>query len=89
MTATRINPAPQFTFQQWTKSVAKNGGSAAVAASALDGYQFVCWLQPATSGWVGACYMENPSAASTNVWSAYVNQTGTGNVICRALYVKA
>lgn len=63
---------------------------AAVTAKNIAGYTFVCWIDCNPSGWIASTYMENPTRQSTNVWVA-TNQTttsGTGTVVCFALYVK-
>ena len=86
MTATRINSAPQFTTRKVTATSVGNLGSKAVVAPAVSGYEFVCWLQAASSGTVRAGYMQDPSQASTNVWNTNTNAT---TYICTALYVKA
>ena len=85
MSATRINPAPQFTTRQVTASSVGNLGNKTVTAPTVSGYQFVCWLQAASSGTVRAGYMENPASATTRVWNTNSNTT---TYVCTALYVK-
>lgn len=58
-----------------------------IAAPTVDGYRFACWLACVTDGWVGTCYIEQPTSAATRTW--YIGQrwgTGGGAVKCYALY---
>ena len=90
MTITKLNPATSFTTRQFNVSISKEGRkSASITAPTVSGYTFLCWLQPATNGWVSSVYTENPTSASTNIWhgEGYLT-TGTGMVRCTALYVK-
>ena len=85
------NNTTDLTTRQVTKSIqARNGGYVSVQAPSVSGYTFLCWLQPATSGWCGACYMENPAQANTNVWvGSTQNNSWNGSVLCTALYRKS
>lgn len=72
-----------------TKSINKaSGSSVAISAPTVSGYSFLCWISSATSGWVGATYVQNITSANTNIWVAAPNLSGTGDVIAFALYVK-
>lgn len=72
-----------------TKSIGKASGShVAISAPTVSGYTFVCWLGSATSGWAGSTYIQNMSATSTHIWNPTQGQSGTGDVIAFALYVK-
>ena len=56
-----------------------------ILATVDAGYKFLCWLQPATTGWVGSCYIEHPWKANTNIWNAY----GVGGIVtCTYLLIK-
>ena len=60
-----------------------------ITAPKVDGYAFVCWFACVSEGWVGTCYIENPTSAVTRTW--YVNQrynSGGGTVGCYALYIR-
>lgn len=60
-----------------------------VTAPAVDGYRFVLWAAYSTSGWIGACYFENPTNASTAVWCAADKSSNLDGVVkCYALYAK-
>lgn len=60
-----------------------------VTAPGVDGYKFVIWAVYAISGWIGACYFEYPTNASTAVWCAADKSSGLDGVVkCYALYVK-
>ena len=62
---------------------------AGITAPKVDGYAFVCWFACVSEGWVGTCYIENPTSAVTRNW--YVNQrynSGGGTVGCYALYIR-
>lgn len=85
----RVIPRDIMTVRQVTTTVNKTGGvSANIVAPTVSGFTFVCWLQPATSGWVGAPYVENPMNSTSRVWQ--FNNTmftsGAGNVVVTALY---
>lgn len=59
-----------------------------ISAPNVDGYEFTCWIACVSDGWVGTCYIEKPTHATTRTW--YVNQrygSGGGAVKCYALYV--
>lgn len=59
-----------------------------ISAPSVDGYEFTCWIACVSDGWVGTCYIEKPTHATTRTW--YVNQrygSGGGAVKCYALYV--
>ena len=85
----RVIPRDIMTVRQVTTTVNKTGGvSANITAPTVSGFTFVCWLQPATTGWVGAPYVENPMNSTSRVWQ--FNNTmftsGAGNVTVTALY---
>ena len=51
----------------------------------LDGYSFLCWIGCASSGWVGAPYIEFVTAQSTKIFES----SGAGGlVLCWAMYTK-
>lgn len=59
-----------------------------VTAPTVDGYRFVCWVACVSVGWVGICYIEQPTNMTSKVW--YITQrwnSGGGEVHCFALYV--
>lgn len=72
----------QNVTRQVTATIAPNG-SAAISAPTVSGYSFVAWIGVATIGWVGVCYAEGPTSASTNVWNT---TSGSGTVRATALY---
>jgi len=66
-----------------------NGRAKSVTAPTVSGYTFVSWVHCATSGWVGSCYMQVPTSSTTNVWvAAGGGSSGTGSVVCTAIYSK-
>lgn len=72
-----------------SKSIGRTAGSHVdISAPTVSGYTFLCWLSSATSGWVSATYISTPMSASSSIWSATTNGSGTGTVIAYALYVK-
>ena len=59
-----------------------------VTAPTVAGYRFVCWVACLSVGWVGICYIEQPTLMTSKVW--YITQrwnSGGGEVHCFALYV--
>ena len=59
-----------------------------VTAPTVAGYRFVCWVACVSVGWVGICYIEQPTLMTSKVW--YITQrwnSGGGEVHCFALYV--
>ena len=59
-----------------------------VTADTINGYTFVCWLGCASSGWVGATYLQDMDAATTKVWFVYSAYSSGGTVLTWALYRK-
>ena len=39
-----------------------------ITATVPAGYTFLCWLQPASKGWVGNIYTENNKLSTTQLW---------------------
>lgn len=62
-----------------------------IQAPDVEGYKFAFWLQPTTTGTINWCYIENPIASTTNVFSADQNLVGhTSNTYSTyAVYVKS
>lgn len=61
-----------------------------VTAPTVAGYRFVCWVACVSVGWVGICYIEQPTLMTSKVW--YITQrwnSGGGEVHCFALYARA
>lgn len=42
-----------------------------IEAPAVEGYQFVFWLSPSTTGWIGSTYIDTPNSKNANIWIAY------------------
>ena len=59
-----------------------------ISAPKMDGYRFLAWYSCTSVGWVGAAYIENPTAEKTRTWfvASRYGESG-GAVHCRALYV--
>lgn len=73
--------------RQKTVSINKAAGSStSITADTVNYYNFKCWLQPATTGWIGSVYTENPATSSTKIFNATTGQSGTGNVLLTAVY---
>lgn len=67
-------------------------GHVSVTAPNVSGYQFLCWAQVATDGWVGTVYPSAPMSQTSDMWNALTGasgQTGTGLIHCLALYIPA
>ena len=58
-----------------------------ITAAEVEGYTFVCWLQPASLGWSGSPYMTNPGSKTSNLFDIHWKATGDGYTCC-ALYKK-
>ena len=43
-----------------------------VTAPTVEGYRFVCWVACVSVGWVGICYIEQPTNTTSKVW--YITQ---------------
>lgn len=84
----RVIPRDIMTTRQKTVTILRQyGASNSISADAVSGYTFVCWLQPATVGWIGGIYIENPTSASTKIWMCTPTQVQqAGNVVVTALY---
>ena len=63
------------------------GSNVHVTAPTVSGYQFLCWAQVTTNGWVGSAYPSTPLNQSSPIWIASSGQSGTGQIDCLALYV--
>lgn len=85
----RVIPRNIMTTRQKNVQIKKTTGSSlAITADTVSGHTFVCWLQPATSGWIGSVYVEDPTVTSTKIWVSGVGSqsTQTGAVRITALY---
>ena len=84
----RVIPRDIMTTRQKTVTIMRQkDASTTITADAVSGFTFVCWLQPATDGWVGGIYTEDPTYARTNIWMATPTQAAElGNVAVTALY---
>ena len=56
-----------------------------ISAPAVSGYQFLCWVTSATSGYVSYSYIALAWNANTTFW---VGSPRDGSVNCTALYVR-
>lgn len=66
-----------------------NGSRSSITAPSVNGYTFLCWISAVSNGWIGNVYIENPTAITSNIWSAnygYSDSTN-GTVYACALYV--
>lgn len=53
------------------------------------GYTFLCWLEIASNGWVGAPYPANPTGRTTSIWCPTAKGATTGpSIYGVALYIK-
>lgn len=54
-----------------------------------SGYTFLCWMQFASNGWVGAPYAAAPTSSVTDIWSPTAKSTTSGTSIYGvALYIR-
>ena len=59
--------------------------SCALQGENLDGYSFLCWIGCASSGWIGAPYIEFATEQPTKIFES----SGAGGlVLCWAMYTK-
>lgn len=42
-----------------------------IEAPTVEGYQFVFWLSPSTTGWIGSTYIDTPNSKNANIWISY------------------
>ena len=76
-------------FKSVSASISRSYSSyVSITAPSYSGYKFVTWYHVASTGWVGSLYAETPGNTTTNVWNASYGQSGTGSIICYALYIK-
>lgn len=58
-----------------------------LTASIPSGYKFLCWLQPATTGWIGSVYSEFQYNSTTYFYNASKDNV-SGNIRCAYLVVR-
>ena len=62
------------------------GSSIAISAPSITEFTFVAWVAVDTVGWVGSCYVTDPTHKDAKIFNATTGQTGTGRVYATALY---
>ena len=67
---------------------AKRGIANPITAIIPDGYDFLCWLQPASYGSVVSANIENPLSSSINLWVASGEENVNYNFRCTYLVIK-
>ena len=67
---------------------AQRGQATPINASIPDGYDFLCWLQPASYGAVVSANIENPLSSSINLWVASGEENVNYNFRCSYLVIK-
>lgn len=84
----------------WVASPALNAGARILQnaspanstspSSEPSGYTFLCWLEFASTGWVGAPYGANPASRVTDIWSPTAKGGTTGvSIYGMALYIRS
>lgn len=63
-----INILTPIIYKGTISIVQTSGAEKAITATVPSGYSFLCWLQPATNGWLGNMYVENPFSQSSKLW---------------------
>lgn len=80
-----------LTVRSTTATITRaNASGSTISAPTVTGYTFLCWLSAVSTGWIGNIYIESPTQATSNIWSANYgyNDPDSGNVTAFALYVK-
>ena len=65
-----------------------NTRSVSCTAPTVDGYTFMYWLAPSTSGFVQSCYMSDPTAATTNCYLVGDLRSSDSTINIHAVYAK-
>lgn len=84
----------------WVCSPAFSAGSRLIAdaspsnsinpSDVPSGYTFVCWVQLASVGWVGAPYMSSPHSVVSTIWTPTQKTSTSGTSITGlALYIRS
>lgn len=84
-----------FHTERVDKTVKAQTSCYPIVAPTVEGYQFVFWLSPSTTGWVGSTYIDVPTNSSSNIWIAYPSSSdldaqanGINVVSAFAIYIK-
>ena len=67
---------------------AKRGLANPITAIVPDGYEFLCWLQPASQGSVLTAYIQDTLSPSTNIWFTSGEENVNYNFGCTYLVIK-
>ena len=67
---------------------AKRGLANPITAIVPDGYEFLCWLQPASQGSVLTAYIQDTLSPSTNIWLTSGEENVNYNFGCTYLVIK-
>ena len=67
---------------------AKKGEPNPITAIVSDGYDFLCWLQPASYNSVVSANIEDPLSSSINLWVASGESGAYYNFRCSYLVIK-
>lgn len=60
-----------------------------VTAPDVSGYRFLCWSHVVTNGWIGMVYTADiTQQVDAWVWTASTGQSGNGQIVAWAMYVK-
>lgn len=73
-----------------TFSAVTTGGEASpLTAENVDGYNFLCWVGVASSGFIGTPYIENHEAQTTQIFDKNYYEGTDKNYLATALYIKS
>ena len=69
---------------------AEIGATVKITAPSVPGYNFVCWINATTQGFVRGCYIDMPDNPTAAIWftQSTIDVSDGNGVVAYALYVK-
>lgn len=68
MAESKIKCSDSIVVRWKTVTLPANSSSVSITAPSVSGFEFVCWLGNASSGFVKLAYIENVINSSTTLW---------------------
>ena len=65
-----------------------NASSVNLSAPTVSGYEFFCWVNSHSTGWVGTIYSANPIANPSAFWVVGGQTSSARDFSALALYIK-
>ena len=69
-------------------TIPANSKMVTVTANVPSGYNFLCWIQIASNGWIGHVYPADPDNITSDIWTSESTSTSTRSIHCVYLYYK-